>query len=76
MPGTCWALVIMATKEIVKVPCSQGKRGNKSKEWNGISDWGSVQNKKGMTYDDDGWDSALTRWSGLASLKSDKGAET
>lgn len=56
-------------KKTVKGPCPQGARGNKSKEWEGIREGGVEGKKEEVIHDKDGWDSTLTRCSGLASVK-------
>lgn len=43
----------VVAEETVKSPCPQGERGNKSKEWDSISDGGFEGNKDGVTYDND-----------------------
>lgn len=40
---------------------SRREKGNKLKERDGISDGSFEENKDGVVYDKDGWDSTLTR---------------
>lgn len=66
MDSLCARLVLgigdVVALKTVKVPCLQREAINRR---NGlVSVIGALKGIKGVTYDKDGWDSALTKWSG------------